>query len=361
MRLIVMGDIHGNIEALNSVIEESITTYGKNIDGFIFLGDYCCDFLEGKECIERIRDLKKYYPVYVISGNRETAMVKKYYEAKLIGEKVQWNIETTMGAPLLSCERMTMEELEYLSKLPDKVILNLEGAEPLYLQHKMPLSDEVRKILERRGIKNILGAHTHEAHMNTYDGFNFFNPGSVGLTDMGKQGASYGVMTFKNGHWMMELRLAEYNYEAAIERVNSNPLLIDKCEHWGKLLIASIQNGVNANSMYAYEKSRIAKLYAENKDNKDYEIKEIPFGVNRGGNTGPTNDYLREFMITGSNPNEIKTVTYKTVELLPKKEEPIYPIEDWMKDLALQNILNFLENTKKEKSLESVVYTARRF
>ncbi len=361
MRLITLGDIHGNIEALNGVIEQAINDYGKQIDGFVFLGDYCCDFLEGKECIERILELKKYYPVYVISGNRETAMVKKYYEAKLKGEEVPWNIDSTMGAPLLSCQRMTMDQLEYLSTLPDKVILNLDGADPIYLQHKMPLSDEVRGILEKRGITNILGAHTHEAHSGDYDGFHFFNPGSVGLTDMGKQGASYGVMTFKNGHWRMEQRLAPYDYEAMIERIKNNPVLTDKCEHWGILLMASVQNGVNANSMYAYEKSRIAKLYAENKNANDFEIKEIPFGVNRGGNTGPTNDYLREIMILGSNPNEIHTVTYKTVELSPKKEEPKYVIEDWMKEMALENILNFLEETKKERSLESTVYTARRF
>ena len=116
-RLIVMSDIHGNIEAMKSVVEDALSTYGSHIDGFVFLGDYCCDFLEGEECVQLIRELKSKFPVYAISGNRETGMVKPYKEAKDKGDKINWSLDSTMGAPLLSCERFSSDSLDFLTSL----------------------------------------------------------------------------------------------------------------------------------------------------------------------------------------------------------------------------------------------------
>lgn len=45
MRLIISGDIHGNDVAYDEVIKSAISKYRKNIDKFIDLGDFTCDFL----------------------------------------------------------------------------------------------------------------------------------------------------------------------------------------------------------------------------------------------------------------------------------------------------------------------------
>ena len=357
MRLIVLGDIHGNIEAFKGVIEDALHKYGNQIDGFIFLGDYCCDFLEGNECLEVMDVLKKKFPIYVISGNRETGMVKKYYETKKEGKQVDWSLETTMGPPLLSCERMTEEQLEYLSTLEENRIVSIPGTDPIYLQHKMPVDEEMRKKLKEQNIKTILTAHSHENNIGEYGDFTLFNPGSVGLIDIGKVGASYGVMEWKNAHWLMQVHTASYDYEAAIRRILENPILMNKCEHWGQLLIASVQYGVNATAMYTAEKIRIAKLYNENPNICDFSMDVSPFGQNRYGNVGVSGEYLKETIIFGDTIGEKQ---YKTIENLPKEEKKA-PIEKWMCDVAYQNIENYLRDLKQRGILEGTVHTERKF
>lgn len=357
MRLIVLGDIHGNIEAFNSVIEDVFHKYGKQIDGFIFLGDYCCDFLEGKECLEVMDLLKETFPIYVISGNRETGMVRKYYEAKRAGKQVDWSIETTMGPPLLSCERMTEEQLKYLSTLEESKIVSIPGTDAIYLQHKMPIEEEMRKKLKEKNVKIVLTAHVHESHIGEYGDFTLFNPGSVGLTDTGKVGASYGVMEWKNQHWLMQVHTANYNYEAAIHRVLENPILMQKCEHWGELLIASVQYGVNATSMYAAEKTRIAKLYSENPNSCDFSIGISPFGQNRYGNVGANGEHLTENIILG---DTITKKRYRTIENGPKEEKKA-PVAKWMCDIAYQNTQTYLKDLKEKNILEGTVHMERKF
>lgn len=361
MRLITLGDIHGNIEALKSVIEDSINSYGNAIDGFVFLGDYVCDFLEGEECIQLMMKLREKYPVYAINGNRETGMAIPYKKALDDGKDISWDIDSTMGAPLLSMRRMSDLSMDYIVSLDDKMILNFENADSIYIQHKMPLSEDVKQQLKTMKIKNILTAHTHESHIGVYDGFNLFNPGSVGLTDSGIRGADYGVMTYKNGYWLMEKRHVDYDYEKQIEHCKNNTLLMEKCKNWGKVLVASIQTGINVAALYMFEKNRIAKLYSENPEMSKFSIEEIPFGIGRYGNVSPINTYLEEnVVLLGENKNsEIHTIKYKTDNFTPKVDTDI-KVEDWMYDVALDNVLKYIEKFKKNE-LEGLLFNGRMF
>lgn len=65
MKFAVISDIHGNLPALNAVIEDAGSN---NIDTFIFAGDYCLSNPFPDECITRIKKLPK---KYVIRGNEE--------------------------------------------------------------------------------------------------------------------------------------------------------------------------------------------------------------------------------------------------------------------------------------------------
>ena len=226
-------------------------------------------------------ELNKKYPVYAISGNRETGMAMQYIKSLEEGNNVSWDINSTMGAPLLSMERMSESSKEYITSLKDSLILNFDNADSIYLQHKMPLSEEVRNYLNEKGIKNVLTAHTHENHINNYDGFELFNPGSVGLTDTGIPGADYGVMTYRNNHWIMEQKHVDYDYEQQIENCKNNTDLMENCKYWGKALIAAIQTGINVPALYMFEKNRIAKLYTENPNLTEFPLEEISFGIGR--------------------------------------------------------------------------------
>lgn len=358
MRLIVMGDVHGNIEAFKASVYNAIEKYGKQIDAFVFMGDYCCDFLEGNECVQLIKWVEQTYPVYAISGNRETGMAQKYYDAKRKGEPVSWSLDSTMGAPLLACQKMSDEELAYLSSLPEYLILKAEGVAPLYLQHKMPISEERIEELRNAGITNILTAHTHESHAGTYGGFTLFNSGSIGLTDTGKKGAEYGVLTWKNNQWIMDMQRIDYNYDQAISNVRSNPILMERCKHWGEALIASVETGVNITALYMFEKNRIAREHEEDPTKTDFEH-DISFGIGRYGNVSPVSSHLEEQIIVGgeNQPGTVLNLQYETDDF--KEKRPNAKEEPWMYDVALKNVLSYVAYLQENGLLEGKIHSER--
>lgn len=335
---IVLSDLHGNYEALKSVVGDSLRKYGRSIKGFLFLGDYCCDFLEGEECIQTMLFLKQFYPVYAISGNRETGMVMPYVKKIKNGEKVNWDIESTMGAPLLSCQRLSESSLNFITNLPDSLLLKLEGAPSIYLQHKMPLSPEKQKWLQSQGVRYILTAHTHEPHTNTYGNFTMFNPRSVGLIDTGIPGADYGVLTLKDGDWHMKQVHIPYDYQAQIEVVTRNKELMTKCKNWGVALKKSIETGVNVTALYMFEVNRIADAIAKNEPMDEC----ISFSFGRYGNVSPINTPLEEQILDG---NQTVRVYYKTDEFNPKNptRNPVQK-PDWLYSLALDKVINELDS-----------------
>lgn len=70
MRFAIVSDIHGNLPALNAVIEDAEKN---NINCYIFVGDYCLSNPYPDEVISRIRNLDK---KYIIRGNEEKYLEK---------------------------------------------------------------------------------------------------------------------------------------------------------------------------------------------------------------------------------------------------------------------------------------------
>lgn len=350
MRLITMGDIHGNIEAFKSVLDNVFQNYGNQIDAFLFLGDYCCDFLEGEECVQMIHELGKKYPIHVISGNRETGMVKKYREMRQ-NENITWCLDSTMGAPLLSCRRMSENVLSYLSELDEEQYIYMDGMAPLYLVHKMPLNAEKIEELKQRGIKDILVAHTHEFQNQMYGGFHLMNPGSVGLIDEGRKGADYGVLTWKNGHWVFEGKHVDYDYEKMKDLVASNKELMENCKGWGEALLSSIETGINCCALYMFIKDILAEK------NAIKSVKQISFGEGRNGNLSPQGGKLKDQIFIGQKENvlDIKNVYYQTVEQMQK-----YPVEEWMYEEALKLMKEYVYSLKEKEKLRGRVLSQRR-
>lgn len=74
MKFAIISDIHGNLPALDAVIEDAEKC---GVDSYIFAGDYCISNPCPDECISRIRAIAN---KYVVRDNEE-----KYLE-KLVGQ-----------------------------------------------------------------------------------------------------------------------------------------------------------------------------------------------------------------------------------------------------------------------------------
>jgi len=122
MRFAIVSDVHGNLPALNAVIEDA----EKNkTDSFIFAGDYCLSNPYPDECISRIRNLDK---KYCIRGNEEA------YLENLIGkDKRSWT-DGQMQISYYCFQKISPDNLEYLLSMPEQMKLDIHGV-TLHVAH----------------------------------------------------------------------------------------------------------------------------------------------------------------------------------------------------------------------------------
>ncbi len=106
MRILVITDIHGNITALDAVLEDA----GK-VDGIWCLGDIVGYGPDPNECVERIRMLPN---VTCLLGNHDSAAIGEMDVATFNPEarvSIQWT---------RAC--LTPENLDFINQLPQRVI-----------------------------------------------------------------------------------------------------------------------------------------------------------------------------------------------------------------------------------------------
>jgi serine/threonine protein phosphatase 1 len=79
MSLVAIGDIHGNVRALDDLLEKVLPVLSAE-DTLVFLGDYIDRGPNVRECVDRIIELKSTSPFSVVTllGNHEDWMLKSY-------------------------------------------------------------------------------------------------------------------------------------------------------------------------------------------------------------------------------------------------------------------------------------------
>lgn len=111
MRFAIISDIHGNLPALETVLEDA---KNNNIDNFIFVGDYCLSNPYPNECIQRMRDLDT---KYIIRGNEE-----KYLENLIGKDQTMWT-DGQMQISYYCYRAISADNLDFLLSMPN--MLNL--------------------------------------------------------------------------------------------------------------------------------------------------------------------------------------------------------------------------------------------
>lgn len=123
MKYAVISDIHGNLPALEAVLEDA----EKNgADSYIFAGDYCISNPYPNECISRIRGISD---KYIVQGNEE-----KYLE-KLVGQDPATWSDGQMQVTYWAYQNISAENLRYLLNQPVRIRLTCQNR-TIYLSHK---------------------------------------------------------------------------------------------------------------------------------------------------------------------------------------------------------------------------------
>lgn len=230
MRILVISDVHGNADALRSVLE-----HAPSWDDVWVLGDLVDYGPEPHTVVDMIRDLS---PGLIVRGNHDNAAafgVDCNCDPKVHELSVYTRQRVTLAL-------LSKEQLEWLRGLPLHVRMSVDGREyyavhgspssPLYgyLYPDMP-RERLLEALSRPGVRLSRGSgervrsdvvivgHTHVQFRLELDGQTVVNPGSVGQPRDGVPLASYMVIdtegpAFSHGR-------AKYDVEVVLRKLSS--------------------------------------------------------------------------------------------------------------------------------------------
>jgi predicted phosphodiesterase len=204
MRVAALYDVHGNLPALEAVLDE---VERERPDAIVFGGDIVAGPMP-RETLERVRSLDN---AYLIRGNADRIALEVRrglrHEDHGFGDWVG--------------EQLTDEEADFLGSLPLTVTFDVAGLGPTCFCHATPRDDEeifterdaddvVAEMLAGTEETTIVCGHTHMQVDRRVGRWRVVNAGSIGMPYEHDPGARWALLGPD-----VELRWTEYNREDA--------------------------------------------------------------------------------------------------------------------------------------------------
>ena len=226
MKIAVMSDVHGNLEALDAVLED---VYSQRIEKIVCIGDLIGYGPNPEEVIQKIRQID----VCCTMGNHELGILFKL-ERKWFNPKVRKNLSLTE-------KLLSPGSLDFIAGLPNTHTLNnslfVHGFPPAsvktYLFEKD--TDEIARWFLTPGPKLTFVGHTHDLEVVAWDGRRadrnplrqdrvvldkskyIINVGSVGQPRDGDNRAKYVIWDPVEGN--IEVRFVPYDIQTTVDKI----------------------------------------------------------------------------------------------------------------------------------------------
>ena len=212
MRVAVISDIHGNLPALEAVLEE-VGREGAD------LTISCGDVASGPMPAETIELLRSLDNIRFVRGNADDGLVDEFDgkpATPLPGPFADW-----------CAKQITRQQRDFLHSFEDTVMLDgVDGVGRVLFCHATPKNnldiftaetpaDRVRELFGEVDADLVVCGHTHIQFDRDVDAFRVVNAGSVGMP-YGEPGA-YWAMLGSGPH----LRRCEYDRESAARRIRA--------------------------------------------------------------------------------------------------------------------------------------------
>lgn len=217
----ILSDIHGNLEALESVMSYCLD---KSVDQFIFLGDlidYGSDSIEVVKLVSSLSHVK-----WCIRGNHDDAILKQDC-SRFTTEHGKRNFEITLNEfksdekslKLLSEMTKFLQMRFYRSGL---LVTTIHGSEEDFLWGKSPKvipASKNKKIFLSDEYKNlVLGGHSHiSGYCKTSPNSAYINPGSVGQPRNGDPRAQFIICN--DNFTIFEFCAIDYDIDKAAKKI----------------------------------------------------------------------------------------------------------------------------------------------
>lgn len=217
MKIALIGDVHGNLSALEAVLSDMAE---KEVDIVISTGDYMGYGPDPEEVVQLLRHIE----VMGVAGNYDLKVIKAEQKLKKKGRKKnpkRWD-------PFLwDLSQLSPEAKGYIEHLPmerrfsicGKRFLLTHGSPEKINEALRPDTPETRfaELAKSTGANVIITGHSHIVFSRKVNGTWFVNPGSVGRPVDGDPRASYAVLQIKPGYFHFSPYRVEYDVEKTVE------------------------------------------------------------------------------------------------------------------------------------------------
>jgi putative phosphoesterase len=234
MRIALISDIHGNLTAIDAVLNE---INQQKIDLIICLGDIATIGPQPRQVIKKLRDLN----CACILGNHEAALLNPDHAD-------QYEIAPPLIPALYWCAQLlNNEDLNYLKSCKPLLEVEMERDKSLLCFHGSPRSnteailattsdEDLEKLFINQKATVMAGGHSHLQMARQHNGILIFNPGSVGTPFVSSPApgmpprllpwAEYGIIEQTNSGMKFELHRLAYDIEKFIKLVSNSDIPI---------------------------------------------------------------------------------------------------------------------------------------
>lgn len=242
MHLAVMSDVHGNLPALESVLED-LKQY--ELDGIIVAGD----FIGGPHPVETIRMLRT-LDAWMIRGNSDSRLVER-----AAGNMPAKYTCLQFALARWASARVDQETTDFLKSLPEQRVVNIPGIPAIRVVHGSPRNQSesifpdpdlstLDLALAQISEPILVCGHTHIPWSMERNGRLALNPGAVTGPLNGDVGAQYALLTWQEERWQVVHHTVTYDLERIRADFRESGLL----EEGGALaraFLLSIETGEN--------------------------------------------------------------------------------------------------------------------
>ena len=226
MKIAIISDLHGNIDALESVLSDIDS---ENCSKIFCLGDIAMAGPEPKTTINRIHALMQSKDFHIIQGNTDNML--SVFSFDTYNEILKVNA-VMASAYLADSQLLNEEEKNFLKNLPEKEEIELFGINIL-LVHGSPRKnneniypnlkiEEVEEMIADTKANIIFCGHTHmPCGYQTNTEQTVVNVGSIGRPFSEVPDSCYAIMDINetNSTYTIKHKFVKYNVEKAAEKI----------------------------------------------------------------------------------------------------------------------------------------------
>lgn len=243
MKLAVIADIHSNHYALETCIKHALN---KNVDEFLFLGDYISDCPYPQKTMRIIYEMKKNYQCHFIRGNREDYMLNHKKNPK-----ERWIYCSASGSLLYTYENLIEEDFMFYQNIDIQGIYEKDDYPAFRYCHGsitsskellIPENENLPSIMNSLDVNLLVSGHTHIQSSEIYGKKKIIHPGSVGIPWYHGGKSQYMILHGTKNGWEEEFFQLEYDVNAVKKEFETSGLN-GKSFYWAKLNQHALSTG----------------------------------------------------------------------------------------------------------------------